>query len=360
MKAAMVRTIGRTAVAIFLVAMVVGEALLLLPAVAPSLSFHANLTKRGPASAQLNFTMVAPFAADVQQAWFLHNQTPSAAGFEFYYDPAYPSSNTDPNDWLRLAARLQTVEQAHGSPVAVALVDGVGLARFLTNPSPSARTLVLASGVLPDTVFDRSHDLLGPWLRGGGQLIWVGDPIGALVGHRGPATRPGNPEYIGSVGTARFLPPGLLGGTGFTYSNFSGIGLALGGRYPYGWPGDDLRESRLAAVNGTALGGSCAGFNNIARLMIGNGSVLYVGSPLRVANLLGNVLLDRVDTGVAFHDSPLLESGGWTLIPGTRFTRSETVVDPFPVGTPPPSLCVYTFQVDYLATFADLQCMVLG
>jgi hypothetical protein len=86
---------------------------------------------------------------------------------------------------------------------------------------------------------------------------------------------------------------------------------------------------------------------------------LYVGVPVRVPNLLADVLLDYLETGLAIEPAPVLASSSWELDPGIALVRSETVEAHGLIAGPGAGLCVYTFQSDYMATFADLRCTPL-
>jgi hypothetical protein len=359
MRAKHARRLAQLAVVVFVVVLLASEAFLLFPPVGSTFRFEATLVPQAPSGAELNFTALSAFGAHLSQLWVIENRSANLSALNFYYDPAYPTSRVAPGDWLRLAVRLQTVLQSQNARTPINLLDAAGLAQFLVNPADRHATLVLASGILPDTVFNAHQNDLLTWIREGGAAIWIGDPIGEIIGHASATTPGGSPEWFGSQGAEQFLPPGLLGGTAYQFANASGAPTILTSLYPYGAPGDGINSTLLARDHGATLGGLAGGYTNLARVTIGNGTLLYVAVPLRAPNLLANVLLDYLDTGLAIEPAPILASSSWVLDPGVALVRSETAeVHGLPAG-PGAGLCVYTFQSDYMATFSDLRCTPL-
>ncbi|MCI4319969.1 MAG: hypothetical protein L3K23_07565 [Thermoplasmata archaeon] len=357
MKSRTFQRLAEVTVGLFVIALVLGEVALVAPPTAPKLVFQASLVSVGPRDVELNFTATATFVAHLRQLWLVQHQAEAPGAVYFFYDAAYPVYQGVAGDWFSLAVRLQNVLRASVPGASLQLVDAPGLASFMVDPAHRQGILVLASGVLPDTVFDRTHDLLLPWIQQGGSAIWVGAPIGEWVGHRGTPGSAGAAEYLGPSGSNRLVPTFAFGGTGFLYTNGSSPGFFLGGQYPYGRPGDDLAVGSLVASNGTVVGGVSAGYTNLAELAVGNGSLFYVGVPLAVPNLLGNLLVELMVTGVAFGTVPIVATAEWTLRPGSTLAEFRSEVIPPPTANAPSRVCVYTFQSDYLATFGDLTCL---
>ncbi|MHA1617259.1 MAG: hypothetical protein ACTSX9_08155, partial [Candidatus Njordarchaeales archaeon] len=92
----------------------------------------------------------------------------------------------------------------------------------------SSRTdivVVIASGVVPDTIYDPSSGnyLIRDWLRGGGILVWAGDWIGYNQGHSD-----GTRTIIGMSGDEKVLGADVIGwGLSRYYANYTELGYYL-------------------------------------------------------------------------------------------------------------------------------------
>lgn len=132
---------------------------------------------------------------------------------DVYLDQSYPVVETSPQTmrgvWDQLSGQLRLVGY-HGS---VRAVDASQLETVLDNTADARSTAIVdMSGILPDMVFSTHHDLVKPWIEGGGTLFWGGPPIGQLTGQHGqPSNAASYPGSLGVAGVARFIHPRLFG-----------------------------------------------------------------------------------------------------------------------------------------------------
>jgi hypothetical protein len=307
----------------------------------------------------------APFAADLRVVDFLRTVAPTNSTLYYYYDASYPTSFSDLPDWFGLTQHLAQVAAARDFPLSLHLLNASQLALFLASPPYARATLVIASGVLPDTVYAPGFDLLRPWIDGGGTLIWAGDRIGIYYAHPlGHGHFPPTP-ILGNNGTAQFLNPHWFGGIGqigdpripsqSIYTHDSLYETAFDLNYPYAIFGDGLRIANLTADGGTDLGLTSGEFTNFARVPVGNGSIVYFGAPLSDVVRLSYVLIDLLQVGLVDHPVALLGIQNISLAAGTAVTLQSS----YPLGPSPTSttmFCRVVLQVDYLATLFDQHC----
>src|SRR6185503_1659707 len=96
----------------------------------------------------------------------------------------------------------------------VTTVDASELVRLLHDVAAARRTtLVMMAGVFPAAVFSTTTDLVGPWMRAGGRLIWGGPAPGlwSAQPHRALIRGPGS-DSAGQRGVTRLLGAGFLAG----------------------------------------------------------------------------------------------------------------------------------------------------
>ena len=140
----------------------------------------------GAIAVDLRLQLQSAFAAsEIRVLLIAMNESWRIPRIVFYLDPAYPVAA--PLERINgLIDHLRPALSERHFAGHLEIVDAEGLrATFL---SPERAVVVMATSVFPDTVFSRSVNLLTPWLRAGGILVWSGDLIGAYVAHRGQAS----------------------------------------------------------------------------------------------------------------------------------------------------------------------------
>jgi hypothetical protein len=134
------------------------------------------------------------------------------ANVAVYVDKAYPVLWTDQRAANGIRDHLRSELVLHDYAGRITTVDASRLERVLRDVAAASRTVVvMMSGVFPARDFSTSTDLVGPWVRAGGRLIWGGPAPGLWSARPGGAVsgRPGS-ESAGQSGVDRLLGPGFL------------------------------------------------------------------------------------------------------------------------------------------------------
>lgn len=218
-----------------------------------------------------------------------------------YDDPAYPSSGSSAFAVVGVAVHLPIDLAAVGVRVPVHVIDAVRLATVLSDVNGAPGTVVVdPAGTLPKPVWAPGTDLVAPFLKAGGTLVWGGDLPGyysvgqapSMDAYPSPAGKPnvrcgrigaspgpplaGAVTVMGPAGVAQLLGlPHLLGmswGWGCTALRPSAAAraLALASVAVHGGP----LVSTLRTIGGAALGYEVLGRTSIAWIPRGNGGIL--------------------------------------------------------------------------------------
>jgi hypothetical protein len=144
------------------------------------------------------------------------------------------------------------------------------------------RVVVNPTGALPVTVFSRSTDLLSPWVRTGGVLIWLGGPFAyfSAVRGSGPISE-SEGIHPGEEGVARFFNPEIVGPPppGLRLNQPSEYAAALGLSYEVASRGP-FRTAAVLRMGGKVLGYLGSGVTNIAAVPVENGYVIHFAGEL--------------------------------------------------------------------------------
>ena len=197
-----------------------------------------------------------------------------------YLDPVYPMSGSDLRTTQGIYDHLSAELDIRRYPEPVSTTDAAGLAALLSNVNAAPfNAIVVTTGVFPFNVFSRSVDLVTPWVRAGGLLVWGGAPIGYYSGHPGLALDPSD------AGTnLRDLGPSLLLGPQTTVLHYvpgreapvsTTIATALGLEYRGTSAG--IRSADVGSRGATLLGWADGSFSSITYFPTGKGGLLVFG-----------------------------------------------------------------------------------
>jgi hypothetical protein len=345
----------RATVIAVVLALALAEALVYAVPLQPRLSMGQTLDFTGPSEFSDSFRLVSNYPAHVTHTLFVRNASPTFPTLYFYYDGEYPTSYSNVVDFFGLHQHLQDVLAQRGVSANFSLLNATALQRFLLDPRTHGDLLVIASGALPYTVYTNTTDLLSPWIRAGGTLVWIGDRIGYYSARPFTRLSANDPSVPGYPGSAHFVSPLLFGGVAYEYTAPSNFSDAFGVTYPYSLPANGLSVPLLGLFGGTVVGGIAGEFTNIARVPLGNGSILYFGAPLEDVPQLAIVLANLYEAGVLGVAPTLLKVEHWWVAAGAAVEGTEYV--PFPHAAPGASLCSFFFQSDYLATASTVTCL---
>ncbi len=353
------------AVVALLVGLLASEAWLVQPAQGNYLRVEVSLTSSGTL-AYVNSTISGPAGSDVAQAYLWQSQPVRSVHLYDFYEANYPLGHSNVIDWYGVPQHLESVAAFRGLELPVTTVNATQTAQLLSAPPVPGEVLVLASGVLPHTIYGGPGNLLLSWLRAGGTALWIGSPIGYFVGYPTHPTSCADPSNPGAAGVTAFLNASLLaGGSGSStppcpgamdaaYLNSSTFSAALGLGFPYSLPMDDLNTSALTMENGTVLGNLRLGTTNVGAVPEGRGRLIYFGGPLIDVSAFAIEVVSLMMAGWAYGNVELLGSSLLALSSSPVDLRQTVRLPAGPRGTG--RLCVLTSQTDLLAEYAQLQC----
>jgi hypothetical protein len=351
------RSLARVAIVIFLAVILVSEALIYSPPVNGRLTVNVEMdVANGRVSG--NDTVHSPVAANARQSIYLIHQFPRVSTVYLYFDASYPWSYSNLVDWYGLSTQIVTVSEFRGAAINVIVLDAAQLPGFLNTTPTLGEVLIVASGVLPDTVFTKSTNLVTPWVEGGGTLVWIGDKIGGYSGMPGVPLKYPSPFNPGNNGTRQFLNLTLLGGSSQYYNQSSSLATAFDLNYTLGLANDDLNVTLVPTFNGTLLGNLNGSFTNLASVPLGSGRLLYFGGPTEDAANLGLILTNLFETGLITDQVSLVDSTTFDLTAGASVVLPFTFALPYPPsGGGPTLVCSFFTQTNYLALFGQTSCV---
>jgi len=164
-----------------------------------------------------------------------------------FFDERYPWRGLGLREWIGLKDHLPVELRKVG--IATSIVDADQLIDVMTS---GRSTVVIPSGVLPDTIYSTEGGFISSWLAGGGVLVWLGEALGFYVGHRD-----GTVEELGSLGQVRLLGyelgVGALSYWDAVALDWTDFAKGLGVSYLHAWKGPALNV--LEEHAGLPLGG---------------------------------------------------------------------------------------------------------
>jgi len=164
-----------------------------------------------------------------------------------FFDGRYPYRGLGLREWIGLKDHLPIELRKLGFEARI--VDADQLAEVMRR---GQGTVVIPSGVIPDTVYSTDERLMPKWLAGGGVLVWIGYAFGFYIGHRD-----GTLELVGTDGQVGLLGYDLqLGNMSYwdpVTPDWTEFAKALGLSYLHAWMAPPLNV--LEMQGGLALGG---------------------------------------------------------------------------------------------------------
>lgn len=258
-----------------------------------------------------------------------------------FFDVRYPCLGLGLREWIglkdHLPIELQKVD------FTAKIVDADDLPKAMMK---QRSIVIIPSGIMPDTVYSAEGGLVSAWLAQGGTLIWIGQALGANIGHRDGTT-----EELGSLGQTKLLGY-ELGIQKLSYwdsiaSDWTDFAHALGLSYLHAWTGPALNV--LEEKGGLALGGihraaSGREYSSVSllptahgtgKVIIFGGGVGYAGAALGedlvardIAKILWSGLLRTSITGLRSRSGqflPYVSYGSYEMDPGTSQTHTIAI-----------------------------------
>jgi Glycosyltransferase family 87 len=262
---------------------------------------------------------------------------------EVFVDPSYPGPDSDRRSVLGVYDHLSAELRVHGDGRRVEAVDAGELTQVLGDlASAPATAVVMTAGVMPAGIFSRHADLVTPWLRAGGQLLWCGDAIGyysedptaTFDRTAAPSLRDAGPDRIVGSGVIQ-----LGKAQGRTASAPTTVASALGLRFDSTAIGVNL--DAVAGAGGSALGYVGDNLSSLTALPVGAGQVVLMSGDSYDEELISHdlwlLLMSHVTdrTGsVAYQDAGAGGTLSWQAATsvGPRESLVVESFDPDPAG----------------------------
>jgi len=268
---------------LLLVAVALGECLIYSPPLIKSeqsLGVSVQSIRASGTSTQMRVLVShGPSDAAVKLAAFplAAGQELSAADIFVYTDADYPTAGVAPTVAQGVYDHLSGELSARDYAGHVSAISAAQLPDVLKEVSKAKdRSLVMMTGVMPDTVFGTKLDLVSPWVQAGGTLAWAGGAMGYWSGTKGQALASAN--IVGESGTMRLLGSGVIqyptsfGREGTTRSDWaSALDVA------YKFTGVGVLRNAVASKGGFAFGWYSGLFSSISFLPHGSGGYIIFG-----------------------------------------------------------------------------------
>lgn len=174
----------------------------------PSGSAGARLVRSDLSAGHLKLTFTTRPLADQRQTRLVYFPLAEAVQIRHVYvvvDPTAPIASTTREDVRGVFDRLRAELKLRGYGGSVSTITASGLARLMSGDAPPSKSAVVDTmGVLPQSVFSPSSDMLLRWLRQGGVMYWGGYTAGLLYAGPGQSVpegwQNGPRELMGAAG----------------------------------------------------------------------------------------------------------------------------------------------------------------
>lgn len=192
----------------------------------------------------------------------------------------------------------------------------------------SSRTVVMMTGVWPASVFSRSLDLVTPWVRSGGLVVWGGATIGYWSATAGQPLSLSTKFDYGESGTQLLLGKGVAvypwvnQRVGTVRSDFA---TALDISYKSASAGI-LRDSATPR-GGLSLGWYSGQYSSVTYVPLGTGGYLLFGGEIIDPESVSRDLLEVVLSGALAAAGPVAERD--VQLNGTAVTSDQRWDLPF-------------------------------
>lgn len=339
-------------IVVFLVLMILSEALLYIPAISEHLSSEAKIEISGD-NVSVDQKIISTFSATLGISYYITNRSTNLSKIYFYFDQNYPPSDSTLGNWYGLSQHINSVLEQRKMDSQVILLNATQLSSFLMTSNTTNFTLIIASGVLPNNVFSQNLNLISPWINNGGTLVWIGNKIGYLSASSIPTASGSQITCMGENGTQLIVNATLFGGTGYYYDTPSSNSTAFGVNYTYALPGDGINLNILNESGGVALGNQQNGYTNVASIPDGLGRIVYFSGPLLGDTLVSIAIVNILQSNI-MHLAFLLKQLVFNLNKNVYLSLNNSFSIAATFDKPDSYFCVFLDQTNYLGTFSKL------
>jgi hypothetical protein len=217
-----------------------------------------------------------------------------------FLDRNYPVAGSSRSIQLGFPYHLRAQAKLARYAGSITTIDAAELAAEMRDTANAPhRVIMVVSGAFPRDVLSTGTDLVSPWVRAGGLLVWGGDVIGyysALPHHPLDSLDKSNPRDRGSdqllgVASVRPAADGLALGTLPTPAA-QGLGLM------YDRTGTAVSTDFALTHGGAALGWDDGVFNSIASVAVGRGHYVVFGGGIDDEAVLAQDVMRIISTRI--------------------------------------------------------------
>jgi len=223
-----------------------------------------------------------------------------------FTDLSYPASGSSTSTILGFPYHLRSEAQLSKYRGTISTIDAQVLATQLRDTARAPRRIIVVlSGAFPRNVLSPATDIVTPWVRAGGVLVWGGDVIGYYSALPHVALNDLDPANLGMRGPIDLLGPASV--------RLSGDGDSLGTLPSATAQGLGLLYDRTASAvstnfaithGGDALGWDDGAFNSIALLPRGAGRYIVFGGGIDSEAVAAQDLMRILSSGVMDSNAP--------------------------------------------------------
>jgi len=296
--------------AVFLLGIVAGEVVLFSPPVqthVQTLATTAQIERVNSDSTTLE-VKITHGTADENLRLVAFPRPPAGLGYRtvfVYYDGAYPTASVNPLASQGVIDNLAGELLIRHYPRSVFPMSAATLVDILRRTTDaSSEAIVAMTGVMPSNTFSRGVDLLTPWVRAGGLLIWGGATIGYYSGVEGRslATIPAkNGPSLGESGIEQILGKGIVAypwASQRVATNRSDAASAFGLTYQFASAG--IKSGAALARGGKVLGWYTDQYSSVTFLPVARGGYLIFGGEVLDAALISRDIAQLLASGVQY------------------------------------------------------------
>jgi len=333
---------------------IISEMTLYVPPLKENLSININFSEENGIY-KIDTKIFSTYSANLNEIIYLSTNISKYKYIYFYFDKYYPMSFSNMVSWYGLSQWLQNEAIFRGLNLTVIILNATQLKFFLMDiNNASNELLIMASGVLPSSVFGKNYNLLRPWIFNGGTLIWIGDVIGYYSGQANQTLKYPSPENPGWPGVSEFLNLSLFKAGNSTNYSDSLISSAFDISYSYWLGGYDFNIYQVLNENGKVIGKISNNATNIALIPLGKGRIIDFGGPLNNENMVAKDILNIIQSNLIY-ECQILNFSKINIQSNQNLKFFNNIVVPNIYSKENLYLCVFFVQTDYLGYFAKSQ-----
>ncbi|MEM1986548.1 MAG: hypothetical protein QXQ24_07420 [Nitrososphaeria archaeon] len=135
-------------------------------------SFSISENSYSKIKIKLNVTINLPIDSKLQVVFLPLKNQPVDLPIFIYYDKTYPSATSEMSI-QGLIDHLVAILKLNSYKGSITLVNASELSYIMQQFNKSV--IIIPTGVLPETVHNKTNSLVGKWLKSGGIMFWVGE-----------------------------------------------------------------------------------------------------------------------------------------------------------------------------------------